>query len=173
MNTITLVGKNTLILHDPLMLYFFSKQKPEYNHQHQTACGGLRNRQKEDLLAPEQHHYSFITCRILVVFPVCLWCPDMKHLVMFPDCLDWCWRHMGLIRLFNLSSVTMPRIRRLIEFADGLSWCKMFGKQFSNYFCMSCPLWQMCVYVSLHLCVCVFFLLWLGASDIDRKILKY
>lgn len=74
------------------------------------------------LLTPEQHHYSFITCRILVGFPVCLWCPDMKPLVMFPDWLDWCWRHMALIRLFNLSSVTMPRIRRLIEFADALSW---------------------------------------------------
>lgn len=78
---------------------------------------------------------------------------------------------MALIRLFSLSSVTMPRIRRLIEFADGLSWYKMFKKQFSNYFCLLCPLWQMCVYVSLHLCLCEIYLS-LGAYDIDRKILK-
>lgn len=35
------MGKNTLILHDPLIL---KKKKPEYNYQHQTACGGLKNR---------------------------------------------------------------------------------------------------------------------------------
>lgn len=105
-------------------------------------------------------------------FLVCLWCPDMKPLVVFPDWLDWCWRHMALIRLFNLSPVTMPRISRLIEFADGLSWYKTFERHFFNYLCMFCPLQQMCVYVCVFLFVSVcerVVGLWLGAPIYDKN----
>lgn len=115
--------------------------------------GRLKNR-KELSLTPKQHHDSFLMGRLRVAFLVCLWCPDMKPLVVFPDWLDWCWRHMALIRLFNLSPVTMPRIRRLIEFADGLSWYKTFERHFFNYLCMFCPLQQMCVCVFLFISVC-------------------
>lgn len=148
------MGQNTLIVHDPLKHF---EKKPEYEQQYQTDCGRLKNRWKEDSsLTPEQCHDSFIMCRILVGFPVCLWCPDMKPLVMFPDWLDWCWRHMALIRLFNLSPVTMPRIRRLIEFTDGLRWYKTFERQFSNYLCMPTAA-DVCVRVCvcLHFCICV------------------
>lgn len=80
-------------------------------------------------------------CHILAGFLVCLRCPDIKPLVMFLDWLDWWWRHMALIRRsFNLS-VTMPRASRLIEFAEGLSWYKMFIMQSSNYFSPSCQFW--------------------------------
>lgn len=58
---------------------------------------------------------------------------------------------MALIRRsFNLS-VTMPRVGRLIEFTEGLSWYKMFIMQSSNYFSSSCQLWQTCVCA----CMCV------------------
>lgn len=59
---------------------------------------------------------------------------------MFPDRLDWWWRHMALIRrLFNLSLVTMPRVSRLNEFADGLSWYKMFIMQPQQLFLCVLP----------------------------------
>lgn len=45
-------------------------------------------------------------CYILVGFPVCLRCPNIKPLVKF---LDWWWRHMALIsRSFNLSLSPFP-----------------------------------------------------------------
>ena len=103
----------------------------------------------------ERQRYPFITRHILVGFPVSLWCPDMKSLVMFPDWLDWWWRHMALIRrLFNLSAVTMPRVRRLIEFADGLSWHKMFRTESCNFlfFCLLPAVADVCVCVCVCMC---------------------